>query len=274
MSPTLAETQQLFWKLIAAPEGAASGLQALASDELASARSLVRDDDRLSAVERFDIYANMYFFRILDVLKEDFPALLAVIGDDHFHNLITDYLIAHPSSHFSLRFVGMHLPSFLAGYPLQESWPFLADLASFEWALLDAFDARDDEPIPASALAQLAPENWPGLRFVLTSSLRSLELQWPVLDIWSAARAGEPISLPESTTTRVRVWRQNMAVWHRRIEADEADALAAVGKGATFAEICEQLAADGGEENAPVRAATLLQTWLADGLVTAPDQSE
>jgi hypothetical protein len=35
----------------------------------------------------------MYFYRLLDAIKEDFPATLKILGDFEFHNLITGYLI-------------------------------------------------------------------------------------------------------------------------------------------------------------------------------------
>jgi hypothetical protein len=44
--------------------------------------ALVDGDERLSAVERVDIYADAYFYRLLDCLAEDFPATL-VGGRDH-----------------------------------------------------------------------------------------------------------------------------------------------------------------------------------------------
>ena len=50
----------------------------------------------------------MYFYRILDVLKEDFPATLAVLGADNFHNLVTGYLIEYPPQHFSISYAGNH----------------------------------------------------------------------------------------------------------------------------------------------------------------------
>src|SRR5450631_2447280 len=94
----LRETQQLFWRLITAPEGVDDGLRRLdmKSDELAR---VVAGDDRLDPVQRLDIYANMYFWRLLEILRGDYSALVASVGDDAFHNLVTDYLLACPSAH-------------------------------------------------------------------------------------------------------------------------------------------------------------------------------
>src|SRR5262249_19002276 len=77
-SPTLSQTQALLGKLITAPEGAAAGLAALSAQERAVCERLVRADERLSAIERVDIYADMYFYRIRDALKDDFAAVASV----------------------------------------------------------------------------------------------------------------------------------------------------------------------------------------------------
>src|SRR5512140_2466410 len=73
--PSLAETQQLLWKLITAPEGAAAELAHLGAAERAVAESLVRPCGRLRPVERLEIYADMYFYRLRDALREDFVAV-------------------------------------------------------------------------------------------------------------------------------------------------------------------------------------------------------
>ena len=51
------------------------------------------------------------------------------------------------------------------------------------------------------------------------------------------------------------------------IRADERDALEGVRAGETFAELCDRIAAAVGEEHAAARAAELLSSWIADGLL-------
>ena len=43
--------------------------------------ALVHGDERLSAAERVDIYADAYFYRLLDCLGEDFPDHIGCVGD-------------------------------------------------------------------------------------------------------------------------------------------------------------------------------------------------
>ena len=53
---------------------------------------VIASGGRLDPVQRLDIYANMYFWRLLDILRGDFSAVVAAVGEDAFHNLVTDYL--------------------------------------------------------------------------------------------------------------------------------------------------------------------------------------
>ena len=102
----LKELESLLYRLITAPSGVAEGLAAERDLGAGGLDAIVLGDDRLSAEARVDIYANMYFYRILDALKEDFPATLAVLGDDNFHNLVTGYLLEYPPTEPSISHCG------------------------------------------------------------------------------------------------------------------------------------------------------------------------
>jgi len=98
MSFQLKDLQNLLYRLITAPSGVAEGLGAEHSLREGGLAALVDGDERLSAEARVDVYADMYFYRLLEVFKEDYPATLAVLGEANFHNLITAYLIEHRPS--------------------------------------------------------------------------------------------------------------------------------------------------------------------------------
>src|SRR4029079_6895773 len=80
----------------------------------AAVDAMVVSDDRLSAVDRLDVYATMYFVRLHDVLRDEFARTAAALGAEAFHTLVSDYVQANPPSHPSLREAGARLPAFLA----------------------------------------------------------------------------------------------------------------------------------------------------------------
>jgi hypothetical protein len=69
-------------------------------------------------------------------------------------------------------------------------------------------------------------------------------------------------------TTLLRVWRQDLVVYVRRIPELEMAALRWLHRGATFAALCDRLA-DGvaSDDAATSAAARLLQRWIDDGLL-------
>lgn len=202
-----------------------------------------------------DVYREAYDVRLRGVLAVDYPKLVLALGDDAFAAAVRGYLADCPSHHPSVRHLGDRLADWLGAHPPAGA-PWASDLARLEWARVDAFDAPDQTPIDATALAGLAPEAWAGLALEPVASLAVLECTWPVLRLWD-----DPAVRPEAPEpTHCLVWRQGHAVFHRRVEADEAGALALARAGAPFAGLCEALGDAG-------RAAALLGRWLADGLI-------
>ena len=108
----------------------------------AEAAGFIKPNDRLSSFERLEIYNRQYWFRLLDCLYEDYPGLLAVLGERKFLKLATAYLARYPSDSFALRDLGSRLEMFLREEP-QWSAPREAlalDMVRFEWAQVVAFD--------------------------------------------------------------------------------------------------------------------------------------
>jgi hypothetical protein len=213
----------------------------------------------------------MYFFRLLDVLQEDFPAVRAVLGDVAFHNLVTAYLVDHPSTHPSVRYVGRHLPAFVERHEVTEERPWLYALARLEWARVEAFDGPDAAPLDADRLRAIAPDEWARLRFRLTPTLEILRLEAPVHEAWQRAIDGEAVGPLSAEPTTIRVWRKNREVLHRVVSAAESTALDRVLAGETFAAVCDAVAAIEPVDEAARSAARILQIWFADGLVVGLD---
>jgi hypothetical protein len=267
MPSDLNRVESLLYRLITAPAGVAEGLaheKSLTSGGLAQ---VITGDERLSAEERVDIYANMYFYRLLDVLKEDFPATVAMLGVERFHNLVTGYLIEYPPAHFSVAYAGEHLADFLCDHPLREEFPFVADLAELERVLIEVFHAPDAMPLDAERMRAIAPREWPSLNLKLHPAHQILDLQWNAAAVLQAVEQGEAPSHPPREDSIMLVWRNHNRVYYRAIDATERAQLRAISEGATFAEICEMIAA-GVEEEDPAQAINRrLEAWLRDGIL-------
>jgi hypothetical protein len=244
----LRELQERFFSAIAAEPGT---LQA--SPELLRE---VAPGSRLDAAGRLDVYAGMYWHRILDVLAEDFARTAALAGDDAFAGLARDYLRCRPSREPSIARVGEAFAAFLAGRAGPDLPPLLAEVARLEWARIAAFDAPDATPLALTDLVDLPAARWPALELAAIPSLRVHDFASPVQQALDPDFAG---ALAEQPTT-LRIWRSGFVVYHATVDATERPALRLLCSGATFAQIGEAC----GE---PEVAAALLARWLEDGIV-------
>jgi hypothetical protein len=242
--PALRELQGAFWRALATRPGGAKE----AAPDLSA---LVRSTGRLSASERLDIYASMYFWRIVEALGEDFPKVAAVLGAEIFADLVRDYVAAHPSTEPSIRHVGRALPAFLGGRTPE----YLGDLARLEWVRLDVFDSPDAVPLTLDELRAVSAADWPDLRFALVPACARLVLDWPVHRLWA-----DPEAKLVAERTALRVWREDFVVSQCVMDSRETEALERVAAGEPFSLVCEAFAN-------PVDAGEQLLRWIEDGII-------
>ena len=232
--------------------------------------ALVSDRGGLGAAQRLDIYADMYRTRLVDVLREDFPRVLAILGDEEFRVLACRYLVRHPSTHPSVRYVGHRFAEFLVGEI--GGLPFLADLARLEWARVEVFDAPDADPLRLSDLESLPASDWPTLRLRPIPACLVVECAWPAHEIWAAAANPVPgqAGAGRRDTSTIRVWREGWSVSHAAMGDLERRVFPLLQRGEPFARLCGA-GEDGLEPEAAARAVgSLLMRWLEDGLLARP----
>jgi hypothetical protein len=267
--PSLRELQSRFFNAIARVSGGGS-----ASFDPGLVH-LVEGRGQLGPEERINIYAHMYYARLHEVLREDFPRVAAILGCAGFGAVTRSYLACHPSTHPSLRHLGRHFAAFLDTRPEVASLPFLGDLARLEWTREDVFDALDAEPLRLEYLQSLSADEWPDLRFQLIPAFQVLQSDWPVHELWAAA--GEETldrGCARREKTALRVWRDGFAVYHAKMDAPEQVALAGVRASEPFAVICAALESLVPAVEAASAMGSLLLRWIADGILIRLPQNE
>jgi len=232
--------------------------------------AVVEGHGRLGAVERVNIYAEMYFARLVDVLKSDFPRVAVILGCERFHAVMSEYLARYPSGYPSLRYLGRFLPGFLRDCRETTDLPFLSDLAALEWARVEVFDALNAEPLRAEHLQHIIPDEWPMLKFQVIPAFQTLSSEWPVHEIWKAAATEETLSSlrgvrPEPTM--LRVWRADFSVYHTKIDVVEQTALNCLLAKQPFAMVCATLEDLASVEDPASIVGGLLLRWIEDGVL-------
>jgi hypothetical protein len=101
----------------------------------------ISESSNLSPKNQLQIYQNGYQERLIGAMKQDFPIIAAILGDNAFSSLVTDYIAHYPSTHFNLRYIGKNLGVFF----LEKDVHFAAfsDLAKLEYLMCHA-DASEE----------------------------------------------------------------------------------------------------------------------------------
>ena len=105
------------------------------------------------------------------------------------------------------------------------------------------------------------------MKLRIQPSAQILALDWRVSELLRAVeerREWNPAERGSHQSPRVAARCTRL---YRELDQAEADALEAVSRGATFAEICEVVAADGGEQDPVATMNRMLARWLSDGLL-------
>jgi len=225
---------------------------------------------RFNKKTRLGIYADAYASRLIEALQDNYPALHTLMGDSQFNRMAQYYLSKHPSKNFSVRYFGDQLSQFLQQESRYNSQPVFAEMATFEWALRAAFDAKDQTPITMAALQAIPVEQWGDMRFSLHDSVHRLNLEWNVATLWLAIENEQEAIPAEKNDYPIawRIWReQKLKIFYKSLAVDEAWALDAIIDQTNFADICAGLCEWADEAYAAQRAVTLIQTWINDGLI-------
>jgi hypothetical protein len=223
----------------------------------------------------------MYWFRLLDSVREDCPGLRALLGERAFDRLAQAYLARYPSRSFTLRNLCSRLEQFVAEEPrLTAPRSALArEIARFEWAQTAAFDGPSRPVISSAQIAATPPSR---LRLGLQPYLTLLVLEHP-LDEWviavkrrnalrgeaSQAMIGEAGSRrrprrpapPRRGRIHLAVHRHENRLFYKRLEPAAFRILTALGAGATLSAAL----ATAGPRAKPAAIQRWFESWRALG---------
>ena len=181
-------------------------------------------------------------------LRAAFVVLEQLMGAEDFSRMAVDFWHKHPPKHGDLAQWGDALPVFLHGNPQLADEPYLADVASVEWAIHQAAMAVD--PVAdMSSFARLAGHHAADQKLRLASGCCVMASRFPVASIVAAhlhesptlERAGELLRAGVAENTLV--WRKGMRPQARPCSTAEANLIQAMANGHTLGEALA--AADG-----------------------------
>lgn len=232
-------------------------------------RAAIVGDDLAPADERLAVYFDAYRLRLLGILETEFPGVRASLTADQFRATGLSYLDACPSAYPSVRWFASHFADHIETVQDELGLPHVGELAHFEWARGRAFDAVDAPVLTPAALAALPPDQWPSLRITMTASANRVVFEWNTDDLWRAINKGEPVPAAQRREVAATccVWRRDLTVYWRVMDAAETTAFAGFDTGRDFAQVCGELCELRDESEVPALAAGWLSGWISEGLV-------
>jgi putative DNA-binding protein len=230
--PSLDAIQRWLQAVVTNPAGVEAGIHSddarreidITSDAV---ETMICPSTRQSSLERLAVYANAYFLRLLECLRELFPCLTDALGRDSFDAFAAGYLQRHPPESYTLHRLADRFVAFLTEtQPAQDAaWAgFVVDLARLELAIERVFDARGPEAdpwpdesqpdighiIPCSDLS--AADLSADTRLVPTPGLTLLEFQWPVSSYYTQWKQGERPDWPPPKPQHIALVRRDYIV--------------------------------------------------------------
>lgn len=235
-----------------------------------SINELTMETPNFSHSERLGIYHDAYRLRLIDALRNDFPALELTLGEDAFAQVMTEFISVHPSQHPSLRWLGERLPAFLRDHADYKKRPDIYELAEFEWAQNMAFDAPDVNTATLDDVRVLQNTQWLSLQLEFQPALQSLSCYSNAPEAWQAAIKDETkidAAIEEESQDWI-IWRDDLQVVYRAMSKPENWCMQTFLHQKNFSDVCEGLCEWFPAEEVPMKAAQYLQQWLQNGLIT------
>lgn len=230
----------------------------------------IEETKSVSTKTRLEIYSNAYDSRLVQALSSNYPILQKYLGHDQFQELAHIYIHNYPSTFRSIRWFGDKLENFLLEDDNYKDYPFLSELAKLEWVMTLTFDATDFKIIDNETVMSVNPDQWQMMSFLPHPSVHIISFQWNIVQIWqSLSQDKKPCDLVKNDFPVYYVfWRKELINQYCSLPDDEKQALVSMFNGMTFGDICADLCQWYNEQEAAIRAASLLKGWINSGLIS------
>ncbi len=227
------------------------------------------DDKRVSKQVRLNIYKNAYVIRLTKCIETDHPMLGKYLGSKLFETMAIGYINDHPSHCTSLRYYCDDLPGYLDKTEPFALIPILADIATFERIMLDAFDAVGDKHATVEDLKSIEPDKWPTIKISFHSSVRMFTTCWNTVESWQALKDDHiPPRDKKGTQQYWLIWRGlDMLTQFKSLTNESYIMFNRFESGDSYADVCETLLSHIPEDTISELTLKYLFGWLNCGLI-------
>jgi hypothetical protein len=157
------------------------------------------------------VYRNGFLRASIDALRNSYPVVVLLVGDEYFDFLAKTYVGQHPPKRGTFIGYGEYFPEFLQQNIEQHKLGYLADFARLDQAWLHAYFARDSRLLCKQdiELWQNAGHAIENLSPCFPESVQLITLQHQVCETWLVLKSAD--SLPDNT--RIEAQIEHLLVW-------------------------------------------------------------
>lgn len=270
--PDLFSIQKWFASIITRPFDSSSQMNPISpSGRLMSeeAQEVISPSTKLSSDQRIQIYNQQYWWRLLSILQQNFPALIRLFGYADFnHSIGMPFLTKYPSRHWSLSHLGSRLSTWIDEYYTGEDKNLISAVAQVDWAYQAVFFAPHPFYLPPS-LDLLSK------KLALQSHIKLFNLPFDIFSLRAALLKEEvefwmeadfPVLLKEKNYFFFLFRTHYHHILYKEVEEAQWTFLQLISNGLSIDEACDHLEKKGGRVCEEVESSLerWIQEWIAE----------
>lgn len=133
--------------------------------------------------QNLTIYRQHLTSILVKALRQTYPLIEKLLGEDFFQQLAMQYIEQYPSRSSNLHDYGEYFCQLLADQPFIQHLAYLCEVAEFEWICHSLTFAANPSLFDMDVLAALSPEQYPPLHAALHPASVLKKFQYPILKI-------------------------------------------------------------------------------------------
>lgn len=222
------------------------------------------------AEPRIDIYRTAYFERLIGHMLRVFPALDKLLGREAFRQLVVEYVLSVPSKDPSINTVSAKFSDFLSqSYSEERLWEVLAvfeqHMYQLSWGIMGQDRLNELTQLEAQTLMAQHFTWQPGVKYLcFAADIAQLHHQ-----LLAEAEPDGAIELNEQPSHYL-MWNLLGEVYVAPLGEIELLLYRQIEQQKSFEQLCQALADQIGEEQAPNVVAATLQSWFQQGILQLP----
>lgn len=150
------------------------------------ADAIVSDDhytDVINPLQNISIYHNNVISSLINTLKEIYPLIVKLVGEDFFLLTAKEYIKKYPSRSGDLHTYGEYFSDFLAHYQPLKDLAYISEVAQFEWICHTLYFAASHDALNIRALENISPDQYDHLHLILHPASKVIKFYFPILKI-------------------------------------------------------------------------------------------